>query len=191
MKYGLIDLFKLCFYMVLSKFFFGLKVRIIKCYPTLINKSHIRFGSGFTAGKGFRCEALSKSSIIDFGVNVKINDYVHIGANNQILIGNNVLIGSRVTIVDHDHGSYSDLDACSPDCPPDNRKLKSMPIFIGDNCWIGEGVVILKGVNLPPGTIVGSNAVVTKSPKRTSIIGGNPCVELKYFDSKRKKWTKK
>lgn len=39
----------------------------------------------------------------------------------------------------------------------------SMPVTIGDGCWLGARCCILPGVSLPAKTLVAAGAVVTKS----------------------------
>ena len=53
-------------------------------------------------------------------------------------------------------------------------------IRIGDDVWIGAGVIILKGVSIGHGSIVAAGAVVTKGeyPDR-SILAGNPAKIVK------------
>ena len=38
------------------------------------------------------------------GDNVSLSEYVHIGCVNRIEIGDNVLMGSKIYITDHNHG---------------------------------------------------------------------------------------
>lgn len=113
------------------------------------------------------------------GDNVRINPYCHIGAINEIIIGNNVLIASRVTILDHSHGEITEEDI---QIPPASRKLFSKgPIIIKDNVWIGENAIILSGVKIGKNTIVGANAVVTKSFPDNVVVAGNPARIIKRF----------
>ena len=49
------------------------------------------------------------------------------------------------------------------------------PISIGNNCFIGNRVIILYGVSIPDNTIIAAGSVVTKSFSEPGcIIGGNP-----------------
>jgi acetyltransferase-like isoleucine patch superfamily enzyme len=48
------------------------------------------------------------------------------------------------------------------------------PISIGDHVWIGNGATILKGVNIGGGSVVGTEAVITKDVPENSIAVGNP-----------------
>jgi len=46
----------------------------------------------------------------------------------------------------------------------------SAPIVIGDNCWIGTGCIILKGVTIGSGSIVAAGTTVTKSVPPHSLV---------------------
>jgi acetyltransferase-like isoleucine patch superfamily enzyme len=109
---------------------------------------------------------------IRIGNNVSIQKDCHIGAINKIIIGNNVLLASKVYISDHSHGATT-ADAIK--LPPSKRKLYSKgPVIIEDNVWLGEGVVVLPGVTIGENSIIGANAVVTKSIPKNCVAGGNP-----------------
>ncbi len=47
-------------------------------------------------------------------------------------------------------------------------------IDIGDNCFLGDSVIVLPGVNIGPNSIVGAGSVVTKDVPPDSIAAGNP-----------------
>ena len=85
--------------------------------------------------------------------------------------GKDVLIGSSVFISDHDHGTvtFSDLSIA-----PTARPLISSPVVIEDNVWIGEKVVILKGVRVGRNSVVAAGAVVTKNVPPYSVVAGVP-----------------
>lgn len=56
----------------------------------------------------------------------------------------------------------------------------SQGIKLGDHCWIGHRVSILKGVHLASNTIVGGGSVVTRSCKKPNCaIAGNPARVIK------------
>ena len=52
------------------------------------------------------------------------------------------------------------------------------PITLGDDVWLGAHSTIMPGCNLEHGTIVGSNAVVTKSTNLNEIIAGVPAKKI-------------
>ena len=82
-----------------------------------------------------------------------------------------MLLASRIYISNHSHG---EITADALKLPPSQRELVSKgPVIIEDNVWIGEGVCILPNVTIEKNSIVGANAVVTKSFPANSIIAGN------------------
>lgn len=92
----------------------------------------------------------------------------------SVKIGSDVLIASNVLITDSDHALEPTGLAVTK-----NNKLISHRVTIGNNCWIGQNVVVLKGVTLGDNCTIGANSVVTKSFESNSVIAGNPAKLLK------------
>jgi acetyltransferase-like isoleucine patch superfamily enzyme len=147
------------------------------------NPHYISIGNNFYAHKRFRMEAWDSYLEENFtpkiliGNNVCFNTDIHIGCINKVVIGDNCLFGSRIYITDHDHGttSISDLSL-----PPIQRKLYSKgPVIIENNVYVGEGVAILSGVTIGENSIIATNAVVTKSVPKNSLVGGVPARVIK------------
>lgn len=116
---------------------------------------------------------------ISIGANCWIGDYFNISSINKITIGNNVLMGRWVTILDNDHGKSTQEEMS---VSPLKRCLYSKnPITIGDRVWIGDKVTILAGINIGEGAIIGSNAVVTKDVPPYSIAVGVPAKIIKDY----------
>ncbi|SQG83205.1 CpsI [Streptococcus uberis] len=143
-----------------------------------------------TIGRYCRFDVLGKhtSNILKFGKNVNIGDSVRISCIDKVDIGDNVLIGSRVLIIDNSHGSYSGVNQDNPALHPNDRKLTSSPIIIGNNVWIGDGAVIQKGVTVGDGAIIGANSVVTKNIPSKTISVGIPAKPKKIFDENINEW---
>lgn len=117
------------------------------------------------------------NEIIIIGDNVWIGDYFNINAVNGIYIGNGVLMGKWVTILDNDHGK-TDMETLK--ITPNKRKLYSKGgIHIDDDVWIGDKVTILSGVTIGRGAVVASNAVVTKDVPEFCVVGGCPAKIIK------------
>jgi acetyltransferase-like isoleucine patch superfamily enzyme len=89
------------------------------------------------------------------------------GFARQLTIGRRVSIAQQVNIMT-DSGPNASL-ALQRIYPIENGA-----ITIGDDCWIGAGVVILPGVTLGSFCIVAVNSCVKESFPSYSIIGGNP-----------------
>lgn len=166
-------------------------VRLIRLPFDIRNKRNISIGKGFTTGVGCRIEAYPQNEqdkVLLFGDNIEINDYVHIAAGEKIVIGNNVLIASKVFISDINHGNYTGIDQDSPMSTPNSRALSTKSIEIKDNVWIGEGVCIMSGVTIGFGCIIGASSVVTKSIPDHCIAVGAPAKVIKKYDFEKKEW---
>lgn len=156
-------------------------------YPlSLHGGKYIILGENFGCDQRLRLDAWDNFLGVKFipeiciGNNVNIQKDCHIGAINKIVIGNNVLIASKVYISDHSHGEIS-REAIT--LPPAKRGLFSKgPVIIEDNVWLGEGVVVLPNVTIGENSIVGANSVVTKSFPKNSVIAGNPAKLIRVLD---------
>jgi len=158
------------------------------CFPAYVfGAKHVSIGENCNFGRRLRIEAYDKYlddkylPSIKIGDNVSIQTDCHIGAINNITIGNNVVIASKVYICDHSHG---EINFESLKTRPALRKLFSKgPVIIKNNVWLGEGVVILPGVTIGENCIVGANSVVTKSFPSNCVLAGIPAriiKEIKY-----------
>lgn len=149
-------------------------------FSNFTNAKYITLGQKTIIGKGARLDCIRKYGIhahsgqILIGDMVTINPHVHIAAASSVVIGNNVLIASRVYISDHDHGY-------SKGVPPAHMPLLVESIKIGNNVWIGEGVMILKGVTVGDGAVIGAASVVTKDVPPYSVVVGVPARILRYY----------
>ncbi|MDM5112678.1 DapH/DapD/GlmU-related protein [Aeromonas salmonicida] len=164
--YGFFGIIYMSVCFLFTKLFYS-KARIIRLPFRGRRFSKIKGMIGFTTGVDCRIDVF-KNGTLEIEDNVQINDNVHIACAEYIKIGKNTLIASKVYLTDHDH------DFSSNELTPINWPLITKSVIIGDNCWIGENVAILKGVELGDGCIVGANAVVTKSFPKNVILAGNP-----------------
>jgi lipopolysaccharide O-acetyltransferase len=157
-------------------------------------KNRIVFGKRLTTGVDCRLDAFPKTNdnCLFMGDDIQLNDYVHIGAIEEVTIGNNVLIASKVFITDHNHGYYGDdiNSQSSPMIPPSERALSSAPVHISDNVWLGEFVCVLPGVTIGKGSIIGAMSVVSKSIPEYSIAVGSPARVIKRYDFVTQQWIK-
>jgi acetyltransferase-like isoleucine patch superfamily enzyme len=155
-------------------------------YPYQISGApYISIGDNFKALRHFRLEAIPQyagdnfSPVIIIGNDVSIESNCHIGAINEVIIGDGVMIASNVYIADHFHGDITKNDLS---IPPARRRLSSKgSVIINNNVWIGDSVCILPGVTIGKNSIVGSNAVVTKDVPANSVVAGVPAVIIKQF----------
>lgn len=191
--YGFVGLFRLAKNWLLTRIFFP-NARLVRFPIYIRGRSFMKLGDGLTTGVNVRLDAFDhheKKHVLFIGKHVQINDSVHIGAIEQVEIGDRVLIASRVFISDHNHGNYQVQDVFSgPEIPPADRPLSSRPVRIGNNVWLGEQVCILPGVTVGDGAIVGANSVVTSDIPPNTIAAGNPARVIRVFDASTKNWRK-
>jgi maltose O-acetyltransferase len=102
-----------------------------------------------------------------------INRYTFLDASDLIHIGANCMIGPFTYITDHDHTH------CSSDGRPAGGVLKSAPVTLEPNCWLGAHVTVLKGVTIGRGAVIGAGSVVTKSIPAGATAVGNPARVIK------------
>lgn len=155
---------------------------------------NISIESEFTAGVGLRLDAFPADRTricLKIGSRVEVNDHVHIGAVESVMIGDDVLIASRVFITDHDHGCYNgEFQHSSPETRPADRDLLVSPVSIGNRVWLGEGVTVLPGVSIGAGAVIGANAVVTRDVPENSLAVGAPAKVIKRYDPARNQWVR-
>lgn len=191
--YGLLGFIKFVCNIIRTRFFYP-QAKIIRFPFDIRGKKFISIGDHFSCGIGCRFEAYpvnKKTFTIIIGNNVQINDYVHITGINNVQIGDNVLIASKVYISDSSHGSYSgDIFDSHPYSIPKERPLKYKDVIIEDNVWIGEFVSILPGVIIGKGSIIGTMSVVTKNIPPYSIAVGSPAKSIKKFNFNTNRWEK-
>jgi lipopolysaccharide O-acetyltransferase len=189
-RYSIFWSFWIAISFLYTKLFFT-NARLIRLPFDIRNKKYIKIGNSFTTGFGCRLEAYpvdNYSNTLFIGHNVEINDYVHIAAGEKIVIGDNVLIASKVFISDLNHGIYKGDSQDNPLSPPSKRMLSTSPVIIEDNVWIGEGVCIMPGVSIGKGSIIGALSVVTKNIPDFCIAVGSPASVIKKFDFISQKW---
>jgi acetyltransferase-like isoleucine patch superfamily enzyme len=179
-RYSLPDLIRLVYSVLITKLFFS-DARIIRQPTRIRGYRHFSVGKNFTTGSYCRLDAGSADTdphkkLLFFGNDVQINDRCHIAAAESVSIGNNVLIASDVYISDHDHGN---TDSCSLMIKPIMRPLICSPVVIEDDVWIGEKVIILKGVHIGRGAVIAAGSVVTKSVAPYTVVGGIPAKQLR------------
>jgi acetyltransferase-like isoleucine patch superfamily enzyme len=138
------------------------------------------------AGCSFAVQKDGKCVVGDFTL---LNGAI-VMAEELVEIGSHCLISWGVGIADSDFHPLEpaqrliDAQALAPffkDRPP-RPKLKTAPVKIGDNVWIGMNAVILKGVTIGDNSVVAAGAVVTKSIPANTIAAGNPAVTVKTFE---------
>ncbi|OYU93279.1 MAG: transferase [Bacteroidetes bacterium B1(2017)] len=143
------------------------------------NDGHINIGSNviFNSSKKANMVGLTKPCSIRVTENGKLNignnsgfSGVTIYCVENISIGNFVTIGGNVCIWDTDFHPMQHLDRRAHNI----SKIKTAPVDIHDDVFIGANSIILKGVTIGQNSIVGAGSVVTKDIPKNEIWAGNP-----------------
>lgn len=104
---------------------------------------------------------------ISIGRNVYINAGCVFLDNDAITIGDNSLIGPNVTLTTASH-------SCDP--VQRNSGVISAPITIGENVWLGAGVVVLPGVTIGKNSVIAANSVVKSNVQENALFAGTPAI---------------
>ncbi len=113
----------------------------------------------------------------DYAYNIHAGENVYFNFNCVLLdvmpirIGANTLFGPSVQIYTATHP----LDARERRQGPEFAK----PVAIGDDCWIGGGVIISPGITIGDRCIIGAGAVVTRDIPADTVAAGNPAKPLR------------
>lgn len=109
----------------------------------------------------------------DYGHNIEVGKNIFINYNCTIIdvgkvkIGDNCLFAPNVSIYTAGHPVH-----------PATRNTAyeyGIDITIGDNVWIGGGVIIMPGVHIGDNVVIGAGSIVTKDIPSWTIAAGNPC----------------
>ena len=134
----------------------------------------------YRLGEGVIVKA-SDGGVVKIDKQVTLRRFVTIHAFDRIEIGDFSRITEMVTMRDHNH--YSELS----DAPGEKKGFQKSPIVIGRNVWIGNKATIMPGVTIGDNSIIGANAVVTKSIPANSVAVGVPAKVIKTLDAPDKK----
>jgi maltose O-acetyltransferase len=106
-------------------------------------------------------------------VSIGQNSFINYGCvlwaapNSKIVIGNDVILGPRVTLISSNHGlDKKHLIRLNPWMDED--------IIVGNDVWLGANSTILAGVTIGDGAVVAAHAVVTGNVDARTIVGGVP-----------------
>ena len=108
----------------------------------------------------------------DYGLNISIGEGSFVNFDCVFLdlapirIGRHTLIGPKVQL----------LTALHPfDAAQRRTGLEAgRPITVGDDCWLGGGVIVCPGVAIGDRSVIGAGAVVTRDIPADSVAVGNP-----------------
>lgn len=115
----------------------------------------------------------NKGARIKIGSNSGFSSVV-INARKSILIGSNVRVGGNVRVFDHD---FHPLEWDARRAPENTAQIRSRPVIIEDDVFIGTNAIILKGTHIGARSIVSAGSIVFGlDVPPDSFVKGNPAV---------------
>lgn len=127
---------------------------------------------------------------VHFGDGVYANFGLTCVDDTHIYVGSHTLFGPNVVLATAGHPMMPEL-----------RKhgiQYNMPIHIGENCWLGAGVIVVPGVTIGDNVVIGASSVVSKDIPSNSVAMGTPCRVVRqindhdkeyYFKDKKIDWS--
>lgn len=195
-RYGLMMLrgkmFSLGYSHISKSVFIGKKVRVLEkrylrigaktkihdeTYIDTLSREGVSIGSHVVLGRNTRIECTG--SLENIGKGMSIGDRTsfgsdcYFGAAGGIEIGNDVVAGQYIRFHSENH-VFDDINQLIRE-----QGVTHKGIRVGNNCWIGSGVVFLDGAELGEGCVVAANAVINKQFPANSVIGGVPAKIIK------------
>lgn len=164
----------------------GVGVRVSGVAPVIDNRGGtIVLGSDvtFAAPRTPIHIAMKPNSLLSIGDGTWMNDGVWFGCTERMTIGERVLIGPGVRLLDND---YHDLHQRW-------RTPASQPVTVGDDVWLASDAIVLPGVTIGRGAVIGAMTVVCHDVEPFSVVAGNPARVVKtldpsLFEATRRAW---
>ena len=127
----------------------------------------------------------------DYGVHTSIGHDTFINVNFMLIddapvsIGKRCLFGPAVQLVTAEHplraaDRRTGADEVSAGSAP--WRTMTAPITIGDDVWLGTGVIVLPGVSIGAGSTVGAGSIVTDDIPANSLALGVPAKVVRSLE---------
>jgi len=119
-----------------------------------------------------QCEiGAAENGRLEIGHRVVINQGASIVAHHWIEVGDDARIGDFVAVYD------SNFHAVDPHHP-----VRSAPVTIGANAWLGRGVMVMPGSKIGDHTVVAAGSVVTGELPPRVLAAGSPARVVRELD---------
>lgn len=143
-------------------------------FLAVLKKTFFRviFGSRFRIGKKttFRKQfsvVVGKDGKITIGDHCFFNNSCSLASLGTICIGTGSIFGEGVKIYDHNH-RFSDFSV-----PIKDQDYSIGTVVIGNHCWIGSNVVILKNTIIEDNCVIGAGCIISGTIKKNTIVKNN------------------
>jgi galactoside O-acetyltransferase len=128
---------------------------------------NVEIGDNSVVG-GFSYLSTMPAGRIAIGRDVLVNAHSVIGAMEYVGIGDHCIFAAYLHITDATHG----MD--EPEELIKHANPTSAPVIIGQNVWLGSGVMVMMGTKIGDGAVVGAKSLVNKDIPPMSVAYGIP-----------------
>lgn len=140
--------------------------------------SYIRYCSadiflwGGTTFRRFFNIYLEKGATITIGKGCFFNHGCSLNALEKIQIGDECIFGENVKIYDHNH-RFADTEVKIK-----NQGYTTAPVSIGNRCWFGSNVIVLKGASIGNNCVIGAGCIIAKDIPDDSIVTADRLLKI-------------
>lgn len=164
--------------MIVRKLLFRFRCVFVVSWYKLLFGRKFRFESMPSVRSGLQV-MISRDGLISIGKGCFFNSYCSLNSRGSIEIGKDCLFGEGVRVYDHNH-SFNIYGV-----PIKEQGYSTGSVVIGDNCWIGSNVTLLKGADIGDNVIVGAGCVVDSKIPSDSIVKNGGELVLDQIQYKR------
>lgn len=147
--------------------------------------------------EGEKRKALLKQMLAECGEGCYVEPPLHANwGGHHVHFGNHVYANFGLTLVDDAHIYVGNDVLFAPNVilstagHPINPELRkndyqfNAPIRIGNNVWLGAGVIVMPGVTIGDNSVIGAGSVVTKDIPSNVVAFGTPCKVIREIGEK-------
>lgn len=140
------------------------------CVIRIGPKGRVVLDSGVYLSEYVVLEADGESSV-SLGEGVFLNTFSRIYAKEAVTIGKGCMLGSNVSVYDHDHDVSQGVRNAG-------SRYAVAPVVMEDHVWCGTNAVVTKGSHVHSNTVIGANAVARGTLEGGYVYAGVPIKRL-------------
>lgn len=152
--------------MILKKIWNHFLYNLTTMYIKLKFGDQLILGENVHWRKGFSL-IIEKKGIVSIGNNCRFNFDCSLNCLGKLDVGENTILGENVKIYDHNHHFNKGNKLIM------NQGMSIGSVLIGNNCWIGSNVVILKDTVIENNCVIGAGCIVSGHIPKNSILKNN------------------
>lgn len=139
--------------MVIIKLWYHVIAFFQRLFYQFLYGQRLRIGKSVTWRRGMTI-MIARKGKIEIGDSCFFNNNCTLDSNLLITIGDGCLFGENVKVYDHNH-KFSEKK------PIKEQGYSDGKVFIGEHCWVGSGVIILKDTYIGNNCVIGAGCVIS------------------------------